>query len=341
MKKSMHDLKDIENFFMESEVKEEKKGLAANKGSRVLENKVEVLEKEIKDLKRQINILESELDKKGSNKGSSLKSKDTEDIARMFMDFSVDNFHDKEMKKQITLLKDENDRLKKENKNFEKHMKVVEVQKKEKSFKNVSYTEILENIRRKYGFLAENSKNAISTAEYLFLNETITTIDYTGSYINYIKALEIELRRVFGKSNEKLTFGNLMEKLKTNPSFKTFVEKIENEKVGEVRNLAVHTKPISKHECGKIRKLLVEEGWLDRISFLVEESLKEKQDSFIEYDSFIINKVGKQFIKGKNYNHYHTDGDMDILSLNPNLKDFVKGKGKVVKHNVNYFIVID
>lgn len=339
MKKSLHDLKDIENFFMQHDVKEEKKGLA--KSPKIMENKVEMLEKDIRDLKKQISLLESELDRKGSNKGSSLKSKDTEDIARMFMDFSVDNFHDKETKKEFEKLRDENEKLKKENKNYEKNMKIVEVQKKEKSYKNVSYNDIYEVVKKKYGFLSENSKNAISSAEYLFQNETTSTIDYSGSYINYVKALEIELRRVFGKMNEKLTFGNLMEKLKLNPTFKSFVEKIENERVGEVRNLAVHTRPISKHECGKIRKILMEEGWLDRISFLVEETLKEKQGSETAYDTFIINKVGKQFYKGKNYTHYHTDGEMDILSLNPNLKDFVKGKGKVLNINSQFFIIID
>lgn len=339
MKKSLHDLKDIENFFMEHDTKEEKKGLA--KSPKIMENKVESLEKEIKDLKRQISLLESELDKKGSNKGSSLKSRDTEDIARMFMDFSVDNFHDKETKKEFEKLRDENEKLKKENKNYEKHIKVVEIQKKEKSYKNVSYNDVFEGIKKKYGFLTENSKNAISSAEYLFQNETTATVDYSGSYINYVKALEIELRRVFGKTNEKLTFGNLMEKLKLNPTFKSFVEKIENERVGEVRNLAVHTRPISKHECGKIRKILIEEGWLDRISFLVEETLKEKQGSEYSFDTFIINKMGKQFYKGKNYNHYHTDGEMDILSLNPNLKDFIKGKGKILNINAQSFIVID
>lgn len=339
MKKSLQDLKDIENFFLQQEAKEEKK--VSGKSPKIMENKIEVLEKEIRDLKRQISLLESELDKKGANKGGSLKTKDTEDIARMFMDFSVEDFHQKELKKEITLLKDENERLKKENKNFQKHMKVVEVQKKEKAYKNISYSEILENIRRKYGFLAENSKISLGTAEYLFLNETINALDYSGSYINYVKALEIELKRVFGKSNEKLTFGNLMEELKKNPSFKSFVEKIDNDKVGEIRNKAVHNKAISKNECGKIRKLLIEEGWIDRISFLVEESLKEKKDSLIEYDTFIINKIGKQFIKGKNYNHYHTDGEMDILSINPNLKEFIKGKGKMTKIGAQYFIVLD
>ena len=339
MKKTLHDLQDIENFFLQQEVKEDKKTLG--KSPRILENKVEVLEKEIKDLKKQISILESGLDKKSSNKGGNLKTKDTEDIARMFMDFSVDDFQNKEVNKEMTLLKDENDRLKKENKNLQKHMKIVEVQKKEKAYKNISYNDIIENIKRKYGFLAENSKISLASAEYLFLNETLSAIDYTGSYINYVKALEIELRRVFGKSNEKLTFGNLMEQLKNTPTFKSFVEKIDNERVGEIRNNAVHNKAISKNECGKIRKLLIEEGWMDRISFLVEESLKEKKDSLIEYDTFIINKTGKQFIKGKNYNHYHTDGEMDILSLNPNLKDFVKGKGKMTKIGAQYFIVID
>lgn len=340
MKKSLHDLKDIENFFMEHDGKEEKKGIAA-KSPRILENKVESLEKEVRDLKRQINLLESELDKKTVNKGQSLNKRDTEDIANMFMDFSVETYHDKEMKKQITLLKDENERLKKENKNLEKHMKVVEVHKKERIIKKVSYTEIFDNIKKKYSFLGESSKGAIATAEYLFVNETVNGLDYSGAYINYIKALEIELKRVFGKSNEKLTFGNLMEKLRKNPSFKSFVDRLEGEKVGEIRNFAVHSRPISKNECGKIRKLIIEDDWLNRISFLVEESLKVKKDTNVEYDTFIIERIGKQFLNGKNYTHYHTDGDMDLLSLNPNLKDFVKGKGKVVKVHAQYFIIAD
>ena len=53
---------------------------------------------------------------------------------------------------------------------------------------------------------------------------------------------------------------------------------------------------------------------------------------------FIIEKIGKQFVNGKNYVHYHTDGDMDLLSQNANLKDFIKGKGKVIKKDAQYFL---
>ena len=340
MKKTLHDLKDIEDFFMEHDTKPTN-SKTASKSPKILENKVEVLEKEIRDLKKQISLLESNIDRKSSNKGANLNTRDTEDIAKMFMDFSVDTLQDKEAKKELNTLKDENERLKKENRNLSKHMKVVEIQKKEKTSKKVSYEEILISTRKKYEFLGESSKSAIASAEYIFLNESTTGFDYSGTYINYVKALEIELKRVFGKTNEKLTFGNLMEKLRKNPNFKGFVDRIEAEKVGEVRNSAVHTRPISKYECGKIRKIILEDGWLDRISFLVEESLKVKKDSYIEYDMFIIEKIGKQFVNGKNYVHYHTDGDMDLLSQNANLKDFIKGKGKVIKKDAQYFIIAE
>jgi len=339
MKKSLKDLKDIENFFLQSDIKEEKK--PNDKNPKIMGNKLEILEKEIKNLKKQINLLESELDKVSSNKGGSLKKNDTEEIARMFMDFSVDNVQDKEVKKEITALKNENERLRHENKKLEKHMKKVEVHKKEKFYKNISYSEIINNIRKKYSFLGENSKISLATAEYLFLNETLSAIDYSASYINYVKAFEIELKRVLGKSNEKLTFGSLMEKLKLNSMFKTFVERIEKDNVGKIRNIAVHNKAISKNECGKLRKLLVEDAWMDRISFLVEESLKEKEESLVEFDTFIIKKVGNKNIKGKNYSHYHTDGDMDILSKDSSLKDFIKGNGKVKKIEAQYFIVLE
>ena len=107
-------------------------------------------------------------------------------------------------------------------------------------------------------------------------------------------ALSLYIFDMIEDKKEKLTFGNLMEKLRKNPNFKGFVDRIEAEKVGEVRNSAVHTRPISKYECGKIRKIILEDGWLDRISFLVEESLKVKKDSYIEYDMFIIEKLWRR-----------------------------------------------
>jgi chaperonin cofactor prefoldin len=339
MKKKFDDLKDIENFFLEEEKKTSTKTPLKSPNT-VLENKIKNLESEIKDLKRQISVLESGIDKKTSNKGGNLSNRDTEDIAKMFMDFSVDNLKDKEVKKEIETLRDENQSLKKENKKLINNIKTVEIKVKDNSNKKLPYDKIREDIYRKYSFLTDSSKIALLNAEYTFLNENSGGYDYSGAYVSYVKALEIELRRVFNFKKEKLTFGNLLEKLKKHPEFKTFVDIIEKEKVGEIRNFAVHTRPIAKFECGKIRKLLVEEKWLDRITFLVEESFKEKLNSDIDFDLYIFKKDGYQYYNNKSYNKYSTDGPMDLLALKGDLGHFVKGKGKIVKIGANYFIVL-
>lgn len=339
MKKTLKDLKDIENFFLESDIQVEKE--KDIKKPKNIASKVKILEDEIKYLKNQIKVLESDLDKKNSNKGNKLTKNDTEEIASMFMDFSIDKLHDKKVQEKINYLEIENSKLKEENKKLGKYLKKTSSLAKEKSYKNISYDEILKKIRKKYSFLGENSKVSLATAEYLFLNETISAIDYSSSYINYVKAFEIELRRVLKKSNEKLTFGSLMEKLKENTIFKSFVDKIESEKVAKIRNIAVHNKPINKNECGKLRKILIEDAWMDRISYLVEESLKEKKDSIVDFETYILGVEGREYINKQTYIHYNTDGDMDILSKSPALKDFIKGTGKVIKRNAQYFILLD
>jgi hypothetical protein len=159
-------------------------------------------------------------------------------------------------------------------------------------------------------------------------------IDYTGVYVNYVKALEIELKRVFRIEREKTNFGDLIKKLSEDSLFRTFVQKLEHEKVLMTRNKSVHQRPISKVECGKIRKLLIEDNWLDRISFLVEESLKERNNKELFFEGVIGDKIGFLNIDGIKYNRYETDLEIDVISSKNNLKGEMKlaGISKIYKN---------
>lgn len=186
----------------------------------------------------------------------------------------VENEEIKRLNKKIELLQMRNDnlaieilKLKRENKNLKENPK------------NKKYS--LEKLRRiveeKYDFLSKESRESLISAEYIFLNET-EDIDYSGAYISYIKPLEIELR---GKLsiNGNITFGNLMEKIEQVRIFNGLVQELGKNRVIDNRNRGAHSGVIKKIECGRLRKVLIEEGWLRRIvEFFQSVDLKEEEE---------------------------------------------------------------
>lgn len=186
----------------------------------------------------------------------------------------VENEEIKRLSKKIELLQMRNDnleieivKLKRENKNLKENPK------------NKKYS--LEKLRRiveeKYDFLSKESRESLISAEYIFLNET-EDIDYSGTYISYIKPLEIELR---GKLsiNGNITFGNLMEKIEQVRIFNGLVQELGKNRVIDNRNRGAHSGVIKKIECGRLRKVLIEEGWLRRIvEFFQSVNLKEEEE---------------------------------------------------------------
>lgn len=158
-------------------------------------------------------------------------------------------------------------KLKAENKNLKENPK------------NKKYS--LEKIRRiveeKYDFLNKESRESLISAEYIFLNES-EDIDYSGVYISYIKPLEIELR---GKLsiNGNITFGNLMEKIEQVRIFNGLVQELGKNRVIDNRNRGAHSGVVKKIECGRLRKVLIEEGWLRRIvEFFQSVDLREEEN---------------------------------------------------------------
>ena len=299
MKKSIANFEDIETLFLMSDMN--KNSNKTEKGITNENKQIKKLEKELEEYKKRNLELEKNLDSLRLSTEGKFRKKDVDDIGRMFLTFDSEEFCDNEMKKTVNKLKEENKSLVIENKKLIKIKENNEELIRSKSFKKTTYKDIIEKLRGKYGSLSENSITAVATAEYLYINETDTMIDYTGVYVNYVKALEIELKRVFRIEREKTNFGDLIKKLSEDSLFRTFVQKLEHEKVLMTRNKAVHQRPISKVECGKIRKLLIEDNWLDRISFLVEESLKERNNKELFFEGVIGDKIGFLNIDGIKY----------------------------------------
>lgn len=332
MKKCIANFEDIETLFLMSDMN--KNSNKTEKGITNENKQIKKLEKELEEYKKRNLELEKNLDSLRLSTEGKFRKKDVDDIGRMFLTFDSEEFCDSEIKKTVNKLKEENKSLVIENKKLIKIKENNEELIKSKSFKKTAYKDIIEKLREKYGSLSENSITAVATAEYLYINETDTMIDYTGVYVNYVKALEIELKRVFRIEREKTNFGDLIKKLSEDSLFRTFVQKLEHEKVLMTRNKSVHQRPISKVECGKIRKLLIEDNWLDRISFLVEESLKERNNKELFFEGVIGDKIGFLNIDGIKYNRYETDLEIDVISSKNNLKGEMKlaGISKIYKN---------
>lgn len=185
----------------------------------------------------------------------------------------VENEETKRLCKELEIMKMRNEslkievmKLKRENKNLKENPKN----------KKYSIEKLRNKIEEEYDFLSKESKESLISAEYIFLNEN-EDIDYSGVYINYIKPLEIELR---GKLSikENLTFGNLMEKIEQIRVFNGLIQELGKNRVIDNRNRGAHSGVIKKIECGRLRKVLIEEGWLRRVvEFFQNVNLSEEE----------------------------------------------------------------
>lgn len=253
-------------------------------------------------------------------------TKGYEDIINHFYQFDMSEYDNKAAKKLNNELEKENQFLRKELKNLEREFEKL----KNTNLKNHSFEVLKVSLQNRYPNLTEESIKALSTAEYLFLNEKID-MDYSPIYINYVKVLELEIKN---KLNiyEKLTFGGLIEKIGNLYEFKTFIDALMKNKIIEMRNRATHLSDLKKIECGKIRNLLLNEGWLDRLLYVLESFSKDEVKE-IELNIHILDADGCEFFKNKLYTVYTTLDDRRILS-NKNIKlGIFKGKGKEIEYN--------
>ena len=186
----------------------------------------------------------------------------------------VENEETKQLRKELELLRMKNNNLK---------LEIIKLKGENKNLKenpnNKRYPlkELRNKIEKRYDFLCKESIESLISAEYIFLNEN-EDIDYSGVYIDYIKLLEIELR---GKLsiNENLTFGNLMEKIEETRIFNGLIQELGKNRVIDNRNRGAHYGVVKKIECGRLRKVLIEEGWLRRIvEYFQNVTLNEEEE---------------------------------------------------------------
>lgn len=204
-----------------------------------------------------------------------------EEVYRFFNEgIDVENEEIKKLRKELELaqainreLRGKIDKLKGENKNLKENPRN----------KKYLLNNIRERIEKEYDFLSEDGREILISTEYLYLNEN-EDIDYSGIYIGYIKLLEIELK---GKVSvkENITFGSLIEKIEQVRVFNSLIQELGKNRVIDNRNRGAHNGIIKKIECGRVRKVLIEEGWLRRVveyfkDNLVEEVEEEEIDLF-------------------------------------------------------------
>lgn len=184
-----------------------------------------------------------------------------EDVYESFAAYiDVENEEIKKLQKEIEKLNLLNKELKAENDKLKKEIKKLKENPQNKKY---PIGEIRKKIQKEYDFLCEESREALISVEYMYLNER-EDMDFSGVYMGYLKPLEIELKKRI-KLDRVTTLGSLLDKLEEARIFKGLVKILDKDKVIRNRNRGAHRGSIKKIECGKIRKTLLEEGWLRRV----------------------------------------------------------------------------
>ena len=191
---------------------------------------------------------------------------ENEEIKKLRLELELAQAINRDLRGKIAKLEGENKNLKENPRN-----------------KKYLLNNIRERIENEYDFLSKEGREILISTEYLYLNEN-EDVDYSGVYIGYIKLLEIELK---GKVSvkENITFGSLIEKIEQVRVFNSLVQELGKNRVIDNRNRGAHNGIIKKIECGRIRKVLIEKGWLRRVveyfqDNLVEETTEEEIDLF-------------------------------------------------------------
>lgn len=264
--------------------------------------------------------------------------KEFENIANLFYEFDLEKYEDNQLKQMNTEL---------ENRNRELSLELKKIRSELEKIKNgqlfsqkKSYGDIFDEVTRDYGFLTEKSRHSLATAEYLYLNERVN-MDYTGVYISYLKIIEIELREKLDLRN-KSTLGSVFEAIEKIPELKTFTRAVYNSRILETRNKAVHTTSINKNECGKLRKILIEDNWLDNLKFILEEIAPDKKEiKQVELDLLITNVDGYQRYMNKNHICYETQEGYYLLSQVGLELGYSKIRGHLVEINGIEYIKVE
>ena len=81
---------------------------------------------------------------------------------------------------------------------------------------------------------------------------------------------------------ENITFGSLIEKIEQVRVFNSLIQELGKNRVIDNRNRGAHNGIIKKIECGRVRKVLIEEGWLRRVVEYFKDNLVEEVEEEID-----------------------------------------------------------
>lgn len=249
----------------------------------------------------------------------------------------LENEEIKKLRSELELVYKTNRDLKKKVGELEKENEKIKFNPRNKKF---SLKSIQENLENNYDFLSEEGLKSLLTAEYIYLNEN-EGIDFSSSYLQYIKTFEIELKKRVDIKD--LTFGNLIERINQVGVFKNFINEIQKNRVVENRNRGAHSTIISKIECGRVRKLFLEEGWLERVIEYFEREKENNFDSsetsFVEFK--IIKELDREIFNGKYYTCFSTLEGEYILTNKICNSGKISGNGRKIDLKGIEYILID
>ena len=116
--------------------------------------------------------------------------------------------------------------------------------------------------------------NVLKSSEEIFQafdnGEQAQDYDWGIPYVGYFRFLEKIIRKSVGFQNKKQPIHNIINMLKKDPEWTSFVQKLENREIREFRNGAAHGEFISKNKVYTIRNFIFEKSecdgkrcWLD------------------------------------------------------------------------------
>ncbi len=255
------------------------------------------------------------------------------------------NSSDNEFTSELYL---ENSRLEAENTQMKEKMAILKTQlelskrkserlKRETKETKISLNGVKTGVEERYEYLSPEAKDAFVTAEYMY-NAQKEDMDYSGIYLLYVKGIEIQLRKYLGAS--KSTFGSLMIRLRNVEGCERLANFMLKNKVVYMRNRGVHRTKVTKQECGKLRKIIVEDRWLERVHMGFHTGFSRTyEEKRVNFSSYIYEADGyEQYGRGL-YRCYIADNAY-ILSDRPLENGRITGIGKkVLVKGIEYILV--
>lgn len=137
-----------------------------------------------------------------------------------------------------------------------------------------TYNSINLNLKDNHLYLSDKSIDCLTVAEYFYRFYEYQYMDPSFCVMNFGRAYEIELKYFLERSGVNISKCNTLNDLNSKlnnpgvPIIRNNTQRLESvtEKVRIFRNKAAHEEGSSLNELESLRKILLEQGWLEKIS---------------------------------------------------------------------------